>query len=757
MTVHDAHRPARLEDHRLLTEGGRYLPDVAVDDTAHAAFVRSARAHARLAGIDTEVAAAMPGVLAVRTGADLDLPALPPEPSMLNQAMPQPPLAAGVVRFVGEPVAVVVAATADAAQRAADAVQVAYEPLPVVTDAQEATADATLLHPEAGTNTAFKLTFARPAGRGDTFDGCPVVIRQPMSNQRLAPCPLEVRSGIARWEPDGRLTYWGATQGPHLWQGRLAGALGVAEDRVRVLSPDVGGAFGAKGLPYPEDVVVAWLARALDRPVRWTETRTESMVNLGHGRAQRQLVELGGDREGRILGYRLTVVQDCGAYPRIGAFLPYGTRTMLTGVYRIGRAKFSSASVVTNTTPVVAYRGAGQPEAAAALERAVDIYAAEIGMDPAEVRRRNLVPADAFPFTTLSRVVYDSGDYPAALERVLAEADYPRLRAEQSRRRVRGDVRQLGIGLSTFVKVTNAETRAESARVRVEADAAVRVWCGTFSHGQGHGTAYARIVAGVLGVPATQVQVHQGDSDAVPIGGGTGGSRSLQTGGVAVHRAAAALLAAAGPVAERVLGAGPVEFDPERGRFTAGGESVDWAAVVRGGGSALEATAEYRAPAGTFPYGAYLAVTEVDTETGQVRLCRMVTVDDAGAVLNPALAEGQVHGGVAQGVAQALFEEMRYDVDGRPLTGTLADYVCIGPGELPSLETTLLAGGTGVNELGVKGIGESGAVGAPPAVQNAVVDALSHLGVRHIDMPVTPERVWQAIRAASDTGRVRQA
>ncbi|MDF2704685.1 MAG: carbon monoxide dehydrogenase large subunit [Nonomuraea muscovyensis] len=732
----------RLEDHRLLTAGGSYLDDLPLPGAAHVVFVRSAHAHARVTDVDAAAAAAMPGVLAVRRAAEVDLAPHAPDPPMLNQAMAQPILTE-VARFAGEPVAVVVAETRAQAGRAAAAVRVNYEPLPVVTDPARAAGDEVLLHAEAGTNVAFKLAFARPAGRGDTFDGCEVVVAQEMDNPRLAPCPLEVRAGAARWE-GGRLTYWGSTQGVHLWRAALAKSLGVDAAEVRVLSPDVGGAFGAKGLPYPEDVLVAWLARALDRPLRWAETRTESMVGLGHGRAQRQLVEIGGTRDGRILGYRLTVLQDCGAYPRIGAFLPYATRTMLTGVYRIERAKFTASSVVTNTTPVVAYRGAGQPEATGALERAVDLFAAEIGMDPAEVRRRNLIPPDAFPHRTLTRVTYDAGDYPAALERVLQAAGYERLREEQRARRAGGGVRQLGVGLSVFVKVSNADTRPEHARVEVRADGTAEVTCGTFAHGQGHVTAYAALAGQRLGIARELVEVRQGDSDELAEGGGTGGSRSLQTGGVAVSRAAQAVLDRARELAAKELGVESVEFDGGFGGLT-------WSDVVAVNGAPISAEVSYQASAATFPYGAYLAVVEVDTETGRVWLRRMVTVDDAGRILDPVLAEGQVHGGVAQGVAQALFEHMRYDEQGRPLTGTLADYLCVSPAELPSLETILMETPTPVNELGAKGIAESGAVGAPAAVQNAVVDALAHLGVRHVDLPATPERVWRAIAQAGRT------
>jgi carbon-monoxide dehydrogenase large subunit len=742
---------ARLEDHRLLTAGGRYVSDLAVEGALHLVFVRSARAHARIAAVDCGPARAVPGVVAVFTAADVDVAPLPPEPSMLNQAMPQPVLAGDVTRFVGEPLAVVVADSRRVAVAAAELVTVDYEPLPVVTDVSRAAADEVVLHPEAGTNTAFKLTFARPAGRADTFEGCEVVVRQEMDNQRLAPCPMEVRAAAARWETDGRLTFWGTTQGPHLWRTRLAAALGVPEEQVRVISPDVGGGFGAKGLCYPEDIVVAWAARRLDRPVRWTEDRSESMLGLGHGRAQRQVVELGGTRDGTIQAYRLTVVQDCGAYPRLGAFLPYGTRTMMTGVYDIRRAKFVSSSVCTNTTPTVAYRGAGQPEAAAALERIVDVYAAEIGLDPVEVRRRNLIRPEAMPYTTLTRSTYDGGDYPGALERVLAAADYPALRAEQARRREAGDTTLLGIGVATFVKITNAEMRPEYGSVEVTADGRCQVRVGTFSHGQGHATAYAEVAGARLGIGADRIDVDDSDSDAIPFGGGTGGSRSLQTGGVAVGRAAAALVEAALPVAAKVLGVDEAVF--EAGTFRPAGTDpsaavLDWAALVAAHGAPLRAESSYTASGPTFPSGAYLAVVEVDTGTGQVTLRRLVAVDDAGRIHHPTLAEGQVHGGLAQGVAQALFEHMRYDDEGRPVTGTLASYGCVSAPELPFFETATIETPSTVNELGARGIGESGAVGAPPAVQNAVVDALAHLGVRHIDMPTTPERVWRALRDA---------
>jgi aerobic carbon-monoxide dehydrogenase large subunit len=495
---------------------------------------------------------------------------------------------------------------------------------------------------------------------------------------------------------------------------------------------------------------VAWLARRLDRPVRWAETRAEHMIAAGHGRGQWQEAELGGTRDGRVLAYRLSVVQDTGAYPRIGAILPFWTRTMLTGPYQIAKAKFTAASVVTTTTPVGSYRGAGQPEAVAALERMMDRYAAEIGMDPAEVRRRNLIPNDRFPWTALTRAAYDTGDYEAALDRVLAAADYPALRAVQRVRRAGGGTRQLGIGLSVFAELTGADARDEYGAVEVHADGRVVVYTGTCGSGQGHATTWAMLVADVLGVPVERISLVQGDTRLVPSGGGTGGSRSLQTGGLAARQAAQALVTEALDRAGALLGGGPVDFDPESGRFRGGSHDCGWADVAAAAGGALRAAATYTPSGGTCSFGAHLAVVEVDTETGRVEVTRIVAVDDAGVIVNPLLAEGQIHGGLAQGIGQALTEEVGYTADGQPVHRDLGDYAFICAAELPSFETVSMQTATPVNPLGVKGLGESGTVGVPPAVQNAVVDALSHLGVRHIDMPVTPEKVWRAIQRAAD-------
>ncbi|MEV4824409.1 xanthine dehydrogenase family protein molybdopterin-binding subunit [Micromonospora sp. NPDC049274] len=742
-------RPVRrTEDRALLTTGGTYVDDVRVPGSLELVVVRSTVAHGRLRGVDTDAARRAPGVVAVFTAADVDLPPLPPEAGVLNQKMTTPVLADGVVRFVGEPVAAVLATSRAEAVDAAALVAADIEALPALVDVEEALADERVLHPEAGTNMVLKLGFRRPAGRAELHEGAEVVVRQRMRNPRVAPCPLEARAGQAEWGPDG-LRYRAGSQAVHLWRNQLAAALGEPEDRVQVVNGDVGGAFGSKAFASREDVLVAWASRRLGRPVRWAETRSESMTAAGHGRAQHQSAELGGTRDGRIVSYALDVVQDAGAYPRIGAILPFWTRTMLTGPYAISRAKFSSSSVTTTTTPVVSYRGAGQPEAVAALERMVDLYAAEIGLDPAEVRRRNLLPPESFPVTTITRARYDTGDYPAALERVLAEADYQTLRAEQAARRERGDVEQLGIGLSTFVEITGADTRSEYASIRVDDTGRFTVHSGTCPHGQGHVTAWAMLAADVLAVALDRVDVRHSDTATVAAGGGTGGSRSLQTGGMAVREAALALVERGRDAAAVHLGVPRDDVEYTAGRFrSTAGHVVYWTELAAAD-DALSAEANFQPTAATCPFGAHLAVVLVDTETGQVTLRQVVAVDDAGVLLNPLLAEGQVHGGLAQGAGQALVEEVRFAVDGTPLHGDLHRYAVIGAAELPSFATVATQTPTPVNALGAKGLGESGAVGFPPAVQNAVVDAVRHLGVRHIDMPVTAERVWTAIQEAA--------
>ncbi|MDE3064454.1 MAG: xanthine dehydrogenase family protein molybdopterin-binding subunit [Acidobacteriota bacterium] len=749
-------RVIRREDPKFLTVGGTYVADLDLPGALHLTFVRSSMAHAHLASVDVSAAKEAPGVVGVFTHDDLALAHMETVMGMTPEPMTEPVLATGTVRYVGEPIVAIVAETRELAVDAAELVVVDYEPLTAVVDPRVAHRNETILFPHAGTNTAFTLDM----GRDETmFDGCEVVIEQVIVNQRVAPCPLEVRSAAAFVTPEGRFEFRSSTQAPHGVRDTLARALALEPDDVHVISPDVGGGFGAKAVVYTEDIVVGWCARHLGRPVRWTETRSESMLGLGHGRGQVQTATIGGSRDGTIAAFNLDVLQDCGAYPGFGTVLPFMTRTMVSGVYTIPKAECSSISVVTNTTPTTAYRGAGRPEAAAAIERMVDLFAAEIGMDPAEVRRRNLVAADAFPYTTPVGTVYDVGDYRRTLDIALDVAGYEDLRAEQRRRRAAGDERQLGVGLSCYVEITNGIPEGEYGSVEVKPDGKVVVRTGTSPHGQGHVTAWSMLVAEQLGVPIEDIEVIHGDTDVVPRGVGTFGSRSLQAGGNAVNQAAIDVVEKAKDLAADLLEAAreDVVLDKSRGAFHVVGTPAvarSWAelatAAAAAGGNPLLAEVDLASPGPTFPFGTHLAVVEVDTETGHVTLLRHVAVDDAGRIVNPLLAEGQIHGGVAQGVAQALLEEVVYDGGGNPLTSNLADYSFISAAELPSFETRFTETPTPINPLGAKGIGESGTIGATPAVHNAVVDALSHLGVRHVDMPTTPQRVWSALRDARE-------
>jgi carbon-monoxide dehydrogenase large subunit len=748
-------RVLRREDPRFLTEGGRYVADLDLPTAAWVTYVRSTIAHGRISQIDVDAARSAPGVIDVVTSEDIDLAPLTPDMPMLNPTMTRPFLASETVRFVGEPVVAIISETREAGVDASELVVVDYEPLQVVLDLEEARSDKTLLFPETGTNVAFAVP-----GEPDKsfFEGCEVVVSGRVVNQRVAPCPLEVRAAAARWERDGRLLFNVSTQAPHAVRDALVNALGVEAKQVRVVAPDVGGGFGAKGSSYPEELLVAWLARRVGRPCRWVETRSESMIGLGHGRAQVQSFELGGKSDGQLLAYRLDLLQDAGAYPSLGAMLPFLTKLMATGTYDIPKVDCGFASVTTNTTPTTAYRGAGRPEATAVLERAVDRFAVEIGMDPAEVRRRNLIAKDRFPFQTPTGAVYDSGDFVGALDLLLESTGYASLRIEQAERRRSGGNRHLGLGLSAYVEITNGIPGGEFGSVEVLTDGKVVVRTGTSPHGQGHVTAWSMIVAEALGVDMEDVEVIHGDTDEVARGVGTFGSRSLQTGGAAVSQAADEVVEKAKDLAATLFEADPADIVIEKssGTFHVAGTpavSRSWAelaaAAVELGDGPLAADADFVPEGPSFPFGCHLAVVEVDAETGKVVLMRLADVDDAGRILNPLLAEGQVHGGLAQGIAQALVEEFVYDDDGNPLTTNLADYAFITATELPSFENQFMETPTPMNVLGAKGIGESGTIGSMPAVQNAVIDALSHLGVRHIDMPTSPERVWRAIQEAA--------
>jgi carbon-monoxide dehydrogenase large subunit len=596
-----------------------------------------------------------------------------------------------------------------------------------------------------------------PENTGEAFfKDCDVVVTGRFMNQRVAPCPLEVRGAAAAWGPDGRLNQWLSTQHAQGAVDPLAAANGVDKSLIRVRTPDVGGGFGAKIGAYGEELLLGVIAKKTGRPVKWRETRSESMVALGHGRAQLQYVTIGGTKAGKVTHYQLHAIQDCGGFADMGTILaPFMTRPMSSGVYAIPNIECRTTSVITNTTPTVAYRGAGRPEATAAIERAMDLFALELGMDAAEVRRINLIPKFMEPHTTVVGQTYDVGDYETALDKALAAADYASLRAEQAKRRASGDVKQIGIGVSVYVEITGGVGNGESAKVEVTEDGRAKVYTGTSPHGQGHDTAWSMLVQEQTGIPMDRIELIWGDTDLVPVGTGTMGSRSLQQGGNAVFQVAGTLTEKAKAVAARLLEANEADvvLDKGRGVFHVAGTpamSKSWAdlAAAEKANGGLSHDDVIGVPGATFPFGAHVAVVEVDTETGRVKHLRQVACDDAGKVLNPMLLDGQIHGGVAQGVAQALLEEVLYDADGNPTTSNLADYGFISAAELPSVEVVHMETPTPVNAIGAKGIGESGTIGSTPAIQSAVVDAVSHLGVKHIEMPCTAERVWQAINAA---------
>lgn len=746
-------RVLRTEDPRLLTGRSTYtadLTDERLTGAVHAHFVRSTVPHGEIRGIDISAARAMPGVVGVYTAKELPMLPIPPTMRPFERNMNRFPLATDRVRFAGEPVAVVLAATEAQAMDAADLVDVEIDWLEPIVDVTAARDGTDYLYPEAGTNVTVAQGFETERDPA-MFDGCDVVIEQEIVNQRLAVVPLEGRAGACVWDAEGRLTAWTSNQGAQAAQTELAMMLGIDKQLVHIITPDVGGAFGAKFRCEPEHAVIAAAARLLDRPVIWVEERNENMLGMVHGRAQLQTVRIGGTRGGKILAYAIDILQDAGAYPRMGAMLPMQTRKMAPGCYDIPAVSARAESVVTTTSPVGAYRGAGRPEAAAAIERAVDMFAAEVGMDPAKVRRLNFIQPWQFPFETRSGATYDSGDYEGALEKVLELGSYESLRAEQQRRREDGDAVQLGLGLATYVEITMGGDR-ENATVELHPDGSVTVLTGSSPHGQGLATSFAMIVSDQLGVPVERITVVHGDTDLIPVGGGTGGSRSLQLGGSAVRAATLDLIEQIKKRAAELFEADPADLEIDARRQVVS---------VRGAGSSasvpistlaeqepLSAYHVWNGVGPTFPFGAQLAVVDVDIETGAARLRDLYACDDAGRILNPMIFDGQRHGGIAQGISQALYEQFVYDEDGNPLTATLMDYVLPTAADLPSFTLAHQETATPYNPLGVKGIGEAGTIGATPAVQNAVVDALAPFGVRHIDMPLTPERVWRAIAEA---------
>jgi carbon-monoxide dehydrogenase large subunit len=748
-------RVRRREDPRFLTGKGQYVDDLPLEGTLHVSFLRSPWAHARIKGVNKDGAAAVPGAQ-VFSAADVDLAVFPAPPFVgADERMYRPFMAREKARFAGDIVAAAVADTRGGAVDAAELVEVDYDPLPAVTDIEEAARDEVLLYEDIGTN----VVLAVPAQNPDEqlFAGCDVITGGRIFSCRLAACPVEPRATVAKWDEQGRLHIWLSTQTPHQDKMVLGLLLGLEAEQVRVVAPDIGGGFGGKGL-CPEDVIVAWLARATGRPVRWTETRTENLIAMHQGRAQRIDFEIGGSRDGVIQALRVSILQDAGAYPGIGAFLANLTALMSSGVYRIPKIETNVKAVVTNSTPTGPVRGAGRPEATQMIERALDIFAAEIGMDPADVRRKNFIPADAFPYTTAAGAPYDIGDYPRALELVLEKSDYAGLRAEQARRRQNGGPIQLGIGLSTYVEITNGLNETEFGAVHITPDGEAIVRTGSQTQGQGHETTFAQIAAERLGLPVEKVHVIKGDTDVVARGTGTYASKSTQIGGAAAAQAAEHVVDQAKRLAAEELEASPedMQLDTDKGRFHVAGApepGLTWAELanrLQQSGRLGELTGEvdFTGAHPTFPFGAHVALVELDTETGAVKLTRIVALDDAGRIINPTIAEGQVHGGLAAGIAQALFEELTYDEDGNPQNSSLLTYGFPGMEELPSFELVDMETPTPANPLGAKGIGESGTIGATPAVHNAVIDALSPYGVRHLDMPVNGEKVWRAIQDA---------
>jgi carbon-monoxide dehydrogenase large subunit len=761
-------RVKRTEDPRLITGSSTYVDDLRPARTAHMAVVRSIHAHARIVRVDLSAARAHPGVIAAFSGQEMRAFSDPiptrdgPDTPGLRGFVPIPlwPVAADRVRYVGEPVAVVVAADRYIARDAVDMITVEYEPLPAVVDAEAALdAGAPLLYDEAPGNVAY--TFQHASGDpGAAFAEAAVIIEQRITNQRIAAVPMEPRAILAQPDPlTNGLIVTVSTQNPHGVRRQLAGLTHLPETIIRVIAPEVGGGFGVKSGLYPEYATASLLALRLRRPIKWIESRAESLATTQHGRGQVAHVALAAGADGEITALRLRLIADLGAYPR-GTFVPILTGRMMNGVYRYTNVDIEIKGVYTNTMATGAYRGAGRPEAAYYVERMVDLLARELGISPIDIRRRNFIPPDAFPYQTAAGMVYDSGDYDLGLTRALELADYDALCAEQERLRAAG--RYLGIGIGTTTEVS-AGGPFESANVRVEPSGVVTVATGTSPHGQGEETTFAQIVADELGVALSDVIVVHGDTARTPQGIGTFGSRGLAVGGSALVRALEPVKEKARRIAAHLLEAAPEDITMHEGRFGVTGAPDRSVALREIAGAAyggrippditpgLEAVEFFRPEGSAFPFGADVCVVEVDPETGIVTLRDYILVSDCGRVISPLLVEGQIHGGLAQGIAQALWEEIVYDEQGQLVSGSLMDYAVPVARYFPQFAHAMTETPSPFNPLGAKGIGELATVSAPPAVVNAVLDALAPFGIRHLDMPLTPERVWRAIEDARAT------
>ncbi len=781
----------RKEDRHLITGQSTWVDNMTLPGMVHLAILRSPMAHAKITAIDVEGARSAPGVVGAWSGRDIadvqgDLPcAWPVTPEMINPGAPS--LAVDQVNFVGDAVAVVAARSAAEAVDALEEIDIDYEPLPPVLDLEDAVADgATLVHESIGTNTSFRWEFdSAAAGSGGSVDDAvrdaEVTVKRRFLQQRLSPGFMEPRSVLVQPKDDA-ITVWSTTQIPHILRTMLGLTLGIPEHKIHVIAPDVGGAFGGKITITPEEVIATILARKLGRPVKFTETRSETLAAAHHGRGQIQDLTITATRDGQITGLDVHLLADLGAYlrlltpgvPILGAF-------MFPGIYKIPAYRFRCDGIFTTKVPTDAYRGAGRPEATFGIERIIDELAAELGMDPMELRRKNWITHEEVPFTTVAGLTYDSGNYEAATERALELAGWEELKAEQARRRESKDPVQLGLGISTFTEMCGlAPSRVlgsldyaaggwEHASVRVLPTGKVEVVTGISPHGQGHVTGFSQIVADRLGVPFEDIEIIHGDTRSSPKGLDTYGSRSLSVGGVAVVQAVDKVIEKARKVAAHIMEANEDDLEYADGAFTvagAPGSSVPFGDIAfavfsahdlpEGMEPSLNSEATYDPGHFSFPHGTHLCAVEVDTETGHVGIRTYACVDDVGTPINPMLIDGQVHGGLAQGIAQALFEEVVYDEDGNLVTGTFVDYTLPTAADLPSFRTDRTVTPSTDNPLGVKGVGEAGTIASTPAVVNAIVDALRPLGITDVEMPCTPERVWRAIQAhTSSQGEVR--
>ena len=770
-------RIKRREDPRLVTGAATYVDDLRLPGMLCAMVLRSPHAHAKIISLELEKARALKGVVAVFSGADLknkigSVPCVAPA----DHVPFHPVLAQGKVRFIGEGVAVVVAVAPYLAQDALDLIEVDYDPLEAVIDPEKALEPgAPILHEEFGTNSVTLASVPNPAVE-DAMRKADKIIKFRIYNQRLAPVPMEPRGTVAKWDAGYRqLTVWSSTQIPHLLRSQLAEQLKLGENKLRVIAPEVGGGFGAKLNVYAEEALVAYLAMALNRPVKWIERRRENMSGTTHGRDQIAYLEVAAHKDGTVTAVKARFVCDMGAYLQLlTPAIPGFSGLMMTGCYKIPALAFEQQMVFTNKMATDAYRGAGRPEAAYIAERMMDMVAGEFGLDPVEVRRKNFFAKESFPVATAGGLTYDSGDYDRALNKALEMIDYPKARAEQAEARKHG--RYVGIGIASYVEICGIGPSSllppklkgggwESSTVRIEPDCKVTVLTGVSPHGQGQETTFSQLVADAFGIDIDDVNVVHGDTAIVQYGIGTFGSRGTTVGGPALMLSVGKLQDKMRKIASTMMEAPPdqlvfsnrtVALKSDPSKSIALQQVVDAAygykQPIPGLEPGLDATSFYEPTNCTFPFGSHVAVVEVDPETGVTKFLRYVAVDDCGKILSPLLVEGQIHGGIAQGIAQALYEEVVYDENGQLITATLMDYAVPKANMLPHYELASTVTPSPVNPLGVKGVGEAGTIGSTPCVVNAVLDALAPLGIRHLDMPLKPEKVWRAIRDARAKG-----